>query len=181
MGAYDGICQSNTLLLEQQFNWKGILIEANPHLFQCLKKNRPLSFAYSCALGSFDQDNTYVYGDFQLTELMCSIDSTRLNNLPLTKVFMRSLQSILNELQIHHIDLFSLDTEGYEYNILQGIDFDKTTFDYFLIEIYKKDYDKIVHFLNEKGYDLIENFSGYNKIENPGWDGTHNDYLFKKK
>jgi len=167
VGAYDGVCQSNTLLLEQHFNWKGLLIEANPYLIESIKKNRPTSIAYSCALGNFDQNYTYVYGDFQNQSPMCSIDGVRLNTTPLTKVSIRSLQSILDELHVHHIDLFSLDVEGYEYNILQGIDFDKTTFDYFLIEIYQKDYDKIVHFLRERNYDLVENFSGYNKVDNP--------------
>ena len=27
-------------------------------------------------------------------------------------------------------------------------------------------------------YKLHSNFTNYNKIDNPGWDGTHNDFLF---
>jgi hypothetical protein len=48
-----------------------------------------------------------------------------------------------------------------------------------LIEIYNTDYDIIVNFLEGNQYKLYSNFSNYNKITNPNWDGTHNDYLFK--
>ena len=38
-----------------------------------------------------------------------------------------------------------------------------------LIEIYNNDIERIFNFLYSKNY---------NKIDNPRWDGTHNDYLF---
>ncbi len=47
-----------------------------------------------------------------------------------------------------------------------------------LIEIYNKDYDNIINFLTDKKYILLTNFSNYNLKDNPGWDKTHNDYLF---
>ena len=39
----------------------------------------------------------------------------------------------------------------------------------------------ILKYLNDLNYELVCNFSGYNKKDNPIWDGTHNDYLFKYK
>ena len=81
----------------------------------------------------------------------------------------------------HGLKFFSLDTEGYELNVLKGIDFAKTTFDYLLIEIYNYQYQEIVDFLADKGYEMIRNLSNYNKIDNRIWDGTHNDYLFRRK
>ena len=48
-----------------------------------------------------------------------------------------------------------------------------------LIEIYNKDKEDIFNFLNSKGYELVKNVTNYNKVDNPKWDGTHNDYLFK--
>ena len=38
LAAADGVFQSNTYLLEKELNWKGICIEANPHLFKKLKQ-----------------------------------------------------------------------------------------------------------------------------------------------
>ena len=72
----------------------------------------------------------------------------------------------------------SLDTEGYEYNILEGLNLNKYRPKYMLIEIYLKDYIKIYDFLEKHNYKLIKNFTNYNKKTNPHWDGTHNDYLF---
>jgi hypothetical protein len=31
----------------------------------------------------------------------------------------------------------------------------------------------------KENYILVENISNYNKVDNPNWDGSHNDYLFK--
>jgi FkbM family methyltransferase len=178
-GANNGVTQSNTKLLEEAFGWKGILVEPSPVLFEQLKANRPAATCYQCALGSFEEDNTYIYGDFD-GHLMSSVNGNRLHRNAQQKVLVRSIQSILDEIGITHIDFFSLDTEGYELNIIKGIDFNKITFDFLLIEIYPLEYDEIISYLFERGYTMVEEFSSYNPINNPGWDGTHNDYLFKR-
>lgn len=180
VGANDGVTQSNTKLLEEKFGWTGILIEPSQVLFSQLSSNRPYSQCFQCALGSFEEDGTYAYGDFD-GNLMSSLNGARLDRSPSEKVLIRSLQSILDEVNIHHIDLLNLDTEGHEMKILEGIDFSKTQFDYMLIEIYKDQYDQIVSFLSDHGYELLECFTNYNLLTNPNWDGTHNDYLFKRR
>ena len=179
VGAYDGVKYSNTKLFEECYNWKGILIEPSEVLFSELCKNRPNSKCFQCALGSFEENNAYGYGDFD-GHPMSSL-TERIDRPADTKVLIRSLQSILDECNINHVHFFSLDTEGYELNILKGIDFKKTTFDYLLIEIYSHQYDQIVSFLSSKGYYVVKCLSNYNKKSNPSWDGTHNDYLFKRK
>lgn len=179
VGAYNGLWCSNTKLLEECYGWKGILIEPCEKVYPTLCKNRPLAQCFNCALGSFAEDNTYAYGDFQDSP-MASFTGRCSNKPKDTKVLIRSLQSILDECNITHVNFFSLDTEGYELNILKGIDFDKITFDYILIEIYKDQYEEIVSLLKEKGYELECCLSNYSKATNPDWDGTHNDYLFKR-
>jgi DNA-binding ferritin-like protein (Dps family) len=47
-----------------------------------------------------------------------------------------------------------------------------------LIEVYNKDYKDICKYLYNLGYDKVNSVTNYNKIDNPFWDGTHNDYLF---
>lgn len=182
VGAFDGKTYSNTKLLEDIYGWTGILIEPSKILFEKLCSNRPKSKCYQCALGSFKQNNTYAFGDFDghpMSSLTGRVESRP--NQQKYKVLIRSLQSILDESKINHINFFSLDTEGYEFNILNGIDFKKTIFDYMLIEIYIDEYNKIVSFLKNKGYDMVCCLSNYNKGSNPGWDGTHNDYLFTRR
>lgn len=179
VGAHDGVFQSNTKLLEDYYGWRGILIEPSEVVFNKLIHNRPHAKCFNCALGAFEEHDTYVYGDFD-EDGMSSLTG-RLNRPNTCKVYMRSLQSILDECGVHHIHFFSLDTEGYELNILKGIDFNKTTFDYLLIEIYPQAYSDIVSFLDSKGYVLVTCLSNYNSQTNPLWDGTHNDYLFKRR
>ena len=179
VGANDGINQSNTKLLEDVYAWTGILVEPSDNLFSILCENRPNSKCFQCALGTFEENESYIYGDFD-GNLMSSVSGIRLNHKLDKITLVRSLQSILDETGISHINFFSLDTEGYELNILKGIDFSKTTFDYLLIEIYRDQYEEIISFLSAKGYELISSFSNYSYSTNPTWDGTHNDYLFKK-
>lgn len=179
VGAFDGVLTSNTKLLEECYGWTGVLIEPSEVQFAKLQANRPNSRCFRCALGSFEENETYAYGDFD-GNLMSSLTG-RMERPAMVKVLIRSLQSILDECGLNHINFFSLDTEGYEFNILKGIDFNKTTFDYLLIEVYAHQYDDIVGFLDDKGYELVSCLTNYNLISNPGWDGTHNDYLFKRK
>ncbi len=72
-----------------------------------------------------------------------------------------------------------MDVEGFELNVLRGIDFNKVTFDYLLIEV-NSHREEIDSLLSSNGYELVENFSNYNPVDNPNWDGTHNDFLYKR-
>jgi FkbM family methyltransferase len=179
-GANDGLRQSNTKLFEEKYGWTGILIEPSEDLFAQLQKNRPFARCYQCALGSFDEDGTFMWGDFD-GDLMASLGGNRLHRTADKRVLVRSLQSILDEEGTRRVDLFSLDTEGHELNILRGIDFGKTDIEYLLIEVYASQFREIISFLDAEGYDLVSCLSNYNRATNPGWDGTHNDYLFKKR
>ena len=75
----------------------------------------------------------------------------------------------------------SLDVEGYEFDVIKGMDLSAIwSPKVFLIEIYSKDLENIKSMLDPY-YKFEGNFSNYNKITNPGWDETHNDYLFIKR
>jgi hypothetical protein len=91
----------------------------------------------------------------------------------------------LNDILLSHfgdkkadIDFLSLDTEGYEFDILQGLDLNVYGPRYVLIEVYCKDQERIFSHMFCHGYSVHSNFSNYNPSNNPDWDGTHNDYLF---
>jgi hypothetical protein len=111
---------------------------------------------------------------------MSSVNGNRLNsNNLVVEVNVNTLDNIINlHLKNKVIDLLSLDTEGYEFNILKGLLLDKNRPKYLLIEIYNIDYEKIYNYLTSKNYSYHSNFSNYNKSDKPGWDGTHNDFLF---
>jgi FkbM family methyltransferase len=179
VGANDGITQSNTLLLEQTKNWKGILIEPSTNVFEKCVKNRPNSKCYNCALVA-EESTIFIKGDF-FGSLMSSVDGGRLNSKNLVYVKSRTLTSILDECNINKIDFFSLDVEGYELDILKGLDMNKYKPIYVLIEIYEKHKENIMQHMFSNDYELVCNLSDFNLDNNPYWDGTHNDYLFKIK
>jgi FkbM family methyltransferase len=179
LGANDGLTQSNTAFFEKTRNWTGILIEPSVIGRDMCLQNRPHSLCFNYACVSNDYKDEFVYGDFEQNSLMASINGERLGSNTLTKVKAVTLEFILDSQNItNNIDFLSLDTEGYELNILKGLNLDKYRPNYMLIEVYKKDYNDIVLFLKDKNYSLICNFTNYTLGTNPHWDGTHNDYLF---
>lgn len=185
LGANNGLLQSNTAFLEKNRNWRGILIEPNARNFEMCKINRPNSICYNYACVSNDFTDEFIYGDFGLppndpTSLMSSINGLRLNSKhAMSRVPVSTLTNILDRHTIPKIDFLSLDVEGYEYSVLNGLDLNKYKPTYLLIEVYNVDFEKITTYLEGNNYELISNFSNYNKQSNPGWDGTHNDFLFR--
>ena len=177
-GANDGITQSNTYILEKYYGWKGICIEpCIKEYIKCSKIRN--SYNYNCALVSFDYNNATVKMDID-GGLMASINGKRLNSPYLYDVSSNTLQNILDELNLHNIDFFSLDVEGFELDVLKGIDFNKTNITYCLIEYNPSLFNELMQFMIINKYEFIENVSNYSLETNPGWDGLHNDYLFKR-
>lgn len=176
VGGHDGITFSNTKLLEEFYGWKGLLVEPSECLINACKVNRPMSIVEHYALVSSD-DIESIFGDFNGL-LMSSINGDRLDNSYLAEVPACTITYLLKKHSMTTIDFFSLDVEGYELEVLKGLDFNYCKPKVFLIEVYNKDYNQILKFLEEKGYTLVSNFTNYNYKDNPGWDGTHNDYLF---
>ena len=60
------------------------------------------------------------------------------------------------------IDLFSLDVEGYEFEVLEGIDFENYKFKYFLIET--NNFDKLNSYLIAKKYKFIDKLSNHDYL-----------------
>lgn len=148
-GANDGIDQSNTYYFEKYMDWRGLLVEAIPDLADRCRTNRPNSIVENAALVPFGYEQTYV--DMTYCNLMsivkgarkseaedldhirrgCEVQSIESYEL---RVPARTLNSILEQHQIGDIDLFSLDVEGFELNVLKGIDFDKYRPNFILVE-----------------------------------------------
>ena len=78
-----------------------------------------------------------------------------------------TLQKICEKYKIYNIDYLSLDVEGSELKVLQGIDFNKINITLIGVEInYEEDKKAIFDILNNNNYIFIKKFG---------------DYFFKKK
>ena len=177
LGAYDGLLQSNTAFFEFSRGWKGILVEPSIREFRKCVAARPNSrcFHYACVDSKYT--GSTIEGDFNMGPM--SSVTNRKNDENTGEAPAATLESILDMVgDIPNIDFLSLDTEGYEKEVLDGLNLARYRPNYILIEIYTNQYDEIVIFLKNHNYELVKNISNYNKEILPGWDGTHNDFLF---
>jgi len=161
-GANDGVRYSNSLYFEKYMKWKGLLIEGIPALAEKCRQNRPGCIVENCALVSFDYSGSTI--DMQYSNFMSIVkgafgseeeDNKYLQTgekfLPegeetyTVTVPAKTLSSILDAHNIQKVDLLSLDVEGYELNVLQGIDFSRHAPAYLLLEIWHDKKDEIFH------------------------------------
>lgn len=169
-GANDGIFQSRSINLESNNLYLGIMIEPIISVFRSCIKNRPNCLHYNCALVDFNYPNQDIEINLHnlhsaMATITKAIDQQYVGTM---RVPARTLDSILEENNITNIEYFFLDVEGYELNVLKGINFDKRHFNYIEIECHytllgiKKE-DEIeshVNFLKLYNYvltDTIEN------------------------
>lgn len=180
VGALDGLGGSNTYFFEKERGWTGILVEPNPIEFRKLEKlDRPNSIKENCAVFNEERDV-----DFLSIEGPCNVLSgilefynpkhlERINrelkmyeNYPegheyfsrkeVVKIPALRLQTILEKNNITHVDLLSIDVEGAELQVLESIDYDKTSIDCILLE---NNYgiEKEHQFLLTKGFKPLGN------------------------
>ncbi len=180
LGANDGISQSNTLHFELYKNWNGILIEPIKLKFnQCKLIRSKNNKYYNCACVSekFNKETVeIIYSNLRtvtndyknLINPKHHINKEDLNiyeNHDNRSVSARTLNSILKDANAPKlIDFLSLDTEGYENEVLGGIDYNEFKFKYIMVET--KDFEKTNEILTSKNYELVEKF-------------TYHDYFFK--
>lgn len=182
VGANDGYQQSNTYFLEKILGWRGILVEGIPNLYEKCKRIRTRSSVYNYALVSPNFPDSSI--EMHYANLMSVVTGSlknqqsqiqhietglKLQNIKQTytvKVPVKTLASILDEFtDLPAIDFFSLDVEGYELDVLLGLNLHKYQPKYMLVEAR---YFEEVNCLLEPLYVLVEKLSFH-------------DYLYKLK
>jgi FkbM family methyltransferase len=176
-GANDGRNQSNTLYYERHYRWRGLLVEPIPELAEQCRRNRPQCVVENYALVSFDYDLPTVEMTY------CGLMSTVRGALATEQQHIRrgseiqkleprelsvpaiTLTELLIRNDFEHIDLMSLDVEGYELSVLQGLDMDRFCPDLLLIEC--RDREEIDRFL-----------APYYGVEA---ELSHHDILFRRR
>lgn len=129
IGANDGITISNTYLLEKDYEWNGICIEALPDKFQELVKNRK-----SININKAVYNTNGEILDFSSDNLFSGVSKNIDNHItvltkPIIKVETITLNDVLDQNNApNFIDYLTLDTEGSELIILNSVNFDKYKF-----------------------------------------------------
>jgi len=122
--------QSNHL--EKKLNWNCYLIEPNIDLVRKTKLLRPKAKVINCACVQPELDQKYlklfipktssgveVHGHASVQK---NIDEHNYSFFTELRVKGQTLDSIINKFQLNEIDLLSIDVEGYELEVLNGID-----------------------------------------------------------
>jgi len=178
-GANDGLSQSNTALYEFDLSWRGLLIEPNKIKYAQAIASRPNSIVENYALVNFNYKGKTVRGDFAEVghgESLCGqicdnsgdyfddemrdAKNERINS-NIVEVPCITVQELLDKHKIKEVDLFSLDVEGYELDVLNGINFSSFRPKYYLIEMnYPNRKQTILKYMKSKKYKFIEYLSG---------------------
>jgi FkbM family methyltransferase len=155
-GANDGVDQSNTWYFEKFKNWHGFLIEPHPETFNELKKNRSKK---NILINKFVVANNYKSKIINISDndLMSKISNFKKESFLTQTMTLTDILKKNNAPKL--IDLFSLDVEGYEFNVLEGIDFNDYKFKYFLIET--NNFNKLNNYLIAKKYKFTDKFSNH--------------------
>ena len=134
LGALDGWAFSNTYALEEAFGWRGVLVEAGPVNFEGLLSRRPgqvlvqaavcsrpqlVHFAESHCCGGVVEFMPEAYRRYWHPRVNVS-DPLSLAAVP--SVPCLPLSRILNLVGVLKFDLFTLDVEGGELEVLRSLD-----------------------------------------------------------
>jgi len=155
---------SQSYYLEKDLDWKCFLVEANPELVEKTKKCRPKAkiLNYACVEPEKNGKQLSLFIPLNESDIEISghasveknIDEHNYKKFREVIVEGRTLSDTLKIFKVEDIDILSIDVEGYEYEVLSGIDFDMYSPKLILLED-KNLYLNKHNLLIRKGYKLV--------------------------
>jgi FkbM family methyltransferase len=132
-GGSDPFDQNNTYLLEST-GWKGMVVEPKLDFNKRYEEYRPNTIVENFALVSFDHQKESILADFS-HYMMGAVDNIHgFTNWNPSEYPCSTLDFLLKKHNMDEVDFFSLDVEGYEVEVLKGIDFSQVFFHIMVIE-----------------------------------------------
>jgi FkbM family methyltransferase len=132
-GAFDGVTESNCKFLEESLGWRGINVEPFPHHYRKLIRNRPFALNFNCALSSQNgtQSFTHVahpthgddFGNGSLSHTSHHQQLLRQQGCIFRTLTVPTMtfDKLVETAGIPRVDLLSLDVEGHESQVLEGM------------------------------------------------------------
>jgi FkbM family methyltransferase len=167
-GACDGVTISNTLLLERQFGWTGILAEPGRHWHTDLRKNRSCAVDTRCVWnqsGVKIQFNQTTFNDRSTAAILHGPASGEVvSSYDVEAVLLADL--LADHKAPRYIDFLSVDVEGAEFGVLEAFPFDAYQFGFICVEQHGEEQAALLaSVLNPAGYrQILAPISGYD-----GW------------
>lgn len=121
---------SQSLHLETELGWAAVLVEPNPSLAGQARELRPQARVFECACVANDtirelsfyipvNNGAEIHSHAAIEK---NIDDHDYAEHRVLKVQAKTLNAIIEECQLKHIDLLSIDVEGAEMEVLKGLD-----------------------------------------------------------
>ena len=156
----------------KKYNWSGILIEPRKNIFNKLKKtykkHKNLIFENVAISKKTGKRNLYKLKDsnikyswekglatFYPTKTMASYDK---KDIEIEKVNCLKFCDLINKYNVKKVDFLQIDAEGYDYEIIKQIDFNKikpTLLQYEYIHLNKNDQKECIKLLKDQGYKIF--------------------------
>lgn len=162
IGATNGIALSNTYLLENKFNWTGLLVEPAKIWHKDLFVNRKCNISTKCV---YDRSGDKVIFNETKIRSFSTIDSFSMSDSwgpsrvsrKKYEVETITLDDLIEQFALPKvIDFLSIDTEGSEFNILSQVNFSKYRFRAITCEHnFTSNREKIYSLLIDNGYKRI--------------------------
>lgn len=193
LGANDGRSQSNTLQLELFDGWRGVLIEPVPNIFRKLTFNRSRRRNHLANVGCVSEafpSKTLRIAEANLMSVPLDVDSDLLNPLEharrgreiqsgyseskqeeIIEVPGVTLTTVLDDAHAPAvIDFLSLDVEGGELEVLNGLNFDRYKFRWILVE--SRSPDQLKKFMSKRNYFFVQALSSHDLLFSSGPTST---------
>jgi FkbM family methyltransferase len=123
LGAVDGITYSNTKFFEDELNWTGILIEPTTQ-YNKLIINRPNCNNFNYAISEVNGEVEFL-GTYATAGVLDTLSEQHINRWKLKDSYLvqsKPFNNITKNLSIPMVDLFSIDVEGGELQVLKTFD-----------------------------------------------------------
>lgn len=164
VGAFMPDALSQTFLLEQH-GWHGVLIEPQSKLCEELRAKR-IAKVYEVACGTPEQAGRQL--TFRVNDALSQIVEADAGKAApdLIHVSVETLDKVLADAGVAHVDFLSIDTEGSELDVLRGFNLRRYHPELIIIEDHGENLSKY-RYLTANGYRLVKR-TGCNDWYVPG-------------
>lgn len=175
-GAFDGITESSTYFFNKNKNWTTFNIEPLPNIFKKLEENRkdPKSININIALSNDNCEKIiknynhptlgYDWGNASITHTIShktQLEELSNNKFIEYKVNCLTYKKLIEDYSITNLDLFVLDVEGHEKEVLSGMKKCNVLPDVFVIEHGHESVNLTEYFDDTYKLDYISNVNSF--------------------
>lgn len=143
VGSNDGARGDPLHALVREKGWRGVLVEPVPFIYERLKRNHPDERRFACvnaAVGTAEEERDFHYlaeeagrlldlpfwfdqlGSFDREHIVAALGPRVAPFVRTERIRCRPLAAILEETGLTRIDLFHVDTEGFDHEVLKQLD-----------------------------------------------------------